>query len=158
MIQPHHLKIPLRVFGSLPKSFMWACFLPTKMNFKLLLNTITSRGTNTFCVKESDPACWSVRCKHCSWHLRACFRATHGLFEVRKYNGPHTCTESTLTQDHEQLDTHVIEKELRDVVKNDPTIKISSLQRTLYNKYPYRPSYFKVWEAKEKAIGREFGD
>ena len=47
---------------------------------------------------------------------------------------------------------------MRDVVKNDPTIKISSLQRTLYNKYPYRPSYFKVWEAKEKAIGRAFGD
>ena len=130
---------------------MWTCFLPIRMNYKLLLNTITSRGTNTFCVKESDPACWSVRCKHCSWHLRACFRATHGLFEVRKYNGPHTCIESTLTQDHKKLDTHVIEKELRDVVKNDPTIKIASLQQTLYNKYQYRPSYFKVWEAKEKA-------
>ena len=72
------------------------------------------------------------------------------LFEIRKYNGPHTCTESTFTQDHEQLNTHVIEKELRDVVKNDPTIKIASLQQTLYNKYQYRPSYFKVWEAKEK--------
>ena len=37
-----------------------------------------------------------------------------------------------LTQDHEQLNTHVIEKELRDIVKNDPTIKIASLQQTLY--------------------------
>ena len=116
------------------------------------------KRNQTFCVRESDPECWSVRCKNCSWRLRACFRATYGLFEVRKYNGPHTCTESTLTQDHEQLDTHVIEKELRDVVKNDPTIKIASLQQTLYNKYQYRPSYFKVWEAKEKAIGRAFGD
>ena len=79
------------------------------------------------------------------------------MFEVRKYNGPHTCTESTLKQDHEQLDTHVIEKELK-VVKNDPTIKIASLQQTLYNKYQYRPSYFKVWEVKEKSIGRAFGD
>ncbi|XP_050260130.1 uncharacterized protein LOC126705285 [Quercus robur] len=86
------------------------------------------------------------------------FCATYGLFEVRKYNGPHTCTESTLTQDHEQLETHVIEKELKDVVKNDPTIKIASLQQTLYSKYQYRPSYFKVWEAKEKAIGTAFGD
>ena len=47
---------------------------------------------------------------------------------------------------------------MRDVVKNDPTIKISSLQQTLYNKYQYQPSYFKVWEVKEKAIGRAFGD
>ena len=62
--------------------------------------------------------------------VRACFRATHGLFEVRKYNSPHTCTESTLTQDHKQLVTHAIEKELGDVVKNDSTIKISSLQQT----------------------------
>ena len=77
---------------------------------------------------------------------------------VRKYNGPHTCTESTLTQDYGQLNTHVIEKELRDVLKNDPTIKISSLQQTFYNEYQYRPSYFKVWEAKEKTIGRAFSD
>ncbi|KAL0016210.1 hypothetical protein SO802_003279 [Lithocarpus litseifolius] len=116
------------------------------------------KRNQTYCVKESNPTCWFVRCKHCSWHLRACFQATHGLFEVRKYNDPYTCTESMLTQDHEQLDTHVIEKDLRDVVKNDPTIKISSLQQTLYNKFQYRPSYFKVWEAKEKAIGRMFGD
>ncbi|KAL0008632.1 hypothetical protein SO802_010134 [Lithocarpus litseifolius] len=114
------------------------------------------KRNQTFFVKELDLACWSVRCNHCSWHLQACFRATHGLFEVRKYNGPHTCTESTLTHDHEQLDTHAIEKELRDVVKNDPTIKISSLQQTLYNKFQYRPFYFKVWEAKEKAIGKAF--
>ena len=57
-----------------------------------------------------------------------------------------------------QLDTHVIKKELRDVVKNDPTINIASLQQTFYNKYQYRPFYFKVWEVKEKAIGRAFGD
>ena len=85
------------------------------------------KRNQTFSVKESDPACWSVRCKHCSWCLRACFRATHGFFEVRKYNNPHTCGESMLTQDHKQLDTHIIEKELRDVVKNYLTIKISLL-------------------------------
>ena len=33
-----------------------------------------------------------------------------------------------------------------------------SLQQTLYNKYQYRPSYFKVWEAKQKVINRAFGD
>ena len=76
----------------------------------------------TFCVRESDPECQFVRCKHCSWHLQACFRATYELFKVRKYNGPHTCTESTLTEDHEQLGTHVIEKELRNVVF--PNLKI----------------------------------
>ncbi|XP_075633715.1 uncharacterized protein LOC142606216 [Castanea sativa] len=62
-----------------------------------------------------------------------------------------------LTQDHEQLDIHIIEKELRDIVKDDPNIRISSLQQSLYNKYEYQPSYFKVWEAKQKAIGRAIG-
>ena len=116
------------------------------------------KRNQTFSVKESNPTYWFVRCKHCSWRFRACFWAKHELFEVRKYNGPHTCIESTLTQDHEQLDIHIIEKELKDIVKNDPTIKISSLQQTLYSKYQYRPSYFKVWEVKEKSIGRAFGD
>ncbi|XP_075665295.1 uncharacterized protein LOC142634952 [Castanea sativa] len=63
-----------------------------------------------------------------------------------------------LTQDHEQLDIHIIEKELRDIVKDDPNIRISSLQQSLYNKYEYQPSYFKVWEAKQKAIVRAFSD
>ena len=34
------------------------------------------KRNQTFSVKESDPTYWSVRCKHCSWHLRACFQAT----------------------------------------------------------------------------------
>ena len=116
------------------------------------------KRNQTFSVKELDPSCWFVKYKYCSWHLRACFRATHGFFKVRKYNGSHTCTESMLTQDHEQLNTHIIEKELKDVFKNNPTIKMYSLQQTLYNKYQYRPSYFKVWEAKQKVINRAFGD
>ena len=116
------------------------------------------KRNQTCSIKELDLACQSISCKHCSWCLQACFRATHGFFEVRKYNDPYTCTESTLTQDHEQLDIHIIEKEFRDIVKNDRTIKISSLQQTLYNKYQYRLSYFKVQEAKQKAIGRVFGD
>ena len=31
------------------------------------------KRNQTFYVSESDPECWSVRCKHCSWRLRACF-------------------------------------------------------------------------------------
>ena len=38
------------------------------------------KRNQTFSVKESDPTYWSVRCKHCSWHLRACFQATHEFF------------------------------------------------------------------------------
>ena len=40
------------------------------------------KRNQTFSVKELDPSCWSVKCKYCSWHLRACFRATHGLCEM----------------------------------------------------------------------------
>ena len=29
------------------------------------------KRNQTFCVKESDPTCWSVRCKHCSWFEHA---------------------------------------------------------------------------------------
>ena len=38
------------------------------------------KRNQTFSVKESDPTYWSVRCKHCSWHLRECFQATHEFF------------------------------------------------------------------------------
>ena len=38
------------------------------------------KRNQTFSVKESDLTYWFVRCKHCSWRLRAYFQATHGFF------------------------------------------------------------------------------
>ena len=128
-------KKPTQSIWDPTQEFYVGLLFANKDELQVAVKSYHIKRNQTFCVKESDPTCWSVRCKHCSWYLQACSRATHGLFEVRKYNGPHTCIESTLTQDHKKLDTHVIEKELRDVVKYDPTINISSLQQTLYNKY-----------------------
>ena len=41
------------------------------------------KRNQTFYMRESNLACWSVRCKHCSWHLRACLQATHGCLRLR---------------------------------------------------------------------------
>ncbi|XP_010656657.1 uncharacterized protein LOC104880719 [Vitis vinifera] len=46
-------------------------------------------------VCESEPQLWAVRCKKwqegCNWRLRGCRRKSHGMFEITKYAGPHTC-------------------------------------------------------------------
>ncbi|RVW39287.1 hypothetical protein CK203_085105 [Vitis vinifera] len=58
-------------------------------------------------VIESEPDIWVVKCKKwsesCNWRLHACHRKCHGLFEITKYIGPHTCVYPKLSQDHSQL-------------------------------------------------------
>ena len=63
-------------------------------------------------VIEFEPDMWVVKCKKwsegCNWRLRACRRKCHGLFEITKYIGPHTCVYPKLSQDHSQLDSTFI--------------------------------------------------
>ncbi|XP_028127280.1 uncharacterized protein LOC114323800 [Camellia sinensis] len=111
-------------------------------------------------VVKSTTDFWKLRCKNgCKWKLKACKRIKHGLFEITKYEGPHTCVSATLTQDHAMLTTKLIEHEVRELVKADPSIKISIMRASIRQKFDdFLPSYNKTWNAKQKAIANIFGD
>ena len=63
-------------------------------------------------VHESEPLTFYCKCKHfgsgCHWLIRVSFRKNQDIWEVRKYNGPHTCTSAMLSQDHTKLDSDMI--------------------------------------------------
>ena len=48
--------------------------------------------------------------------VRACKRSKHGLWEITKYNGPHTCTHDTFTLNSTVLNLKFIELEVRHLV------------------------------------------
>ena len=113
-----------------------------------------------FKVIESNPNLWHVKCKSkdsgCQWMLRGIKR--HNFFEISRYTGPHTCLSAMMSQDHSGLDSTLIANEIRDLVKEIPTIAIAGLGAVIKNKYNYTPSYRKLWDAKQKAIAMLFGD
>uniref|UniRef100_A0A2N9FK77 Transposase MuDR plant domain-containing protein n=1 Tax=Fagus sylvatica TaxID=28930 RepID=A0A2N9FK77_FAGSY len=64
-------------------------------------------------VYESNLTQWGINCTNgCSWKLRACQRKKHGLWEITKYSGPHTCTNIDVSKDGKMLDSNLIEREI----------------------------------------------
>ncbi|XP_015959641.1 uncharacterized protein LOC107483535 [Arachis duranensis] len=103
-------------------------------------------------VLESDHLKYHGKCKAfgkgCSWLIRISFRAQKGIWEVRRYNGPHTCLATSIFSDHRQLDYHVICARIFPLVRADATVTVKVLQQATEANYGFMPSYRKVWMAK----------
>ncbi|XP_057755748.1 uncharacterized protein LOC130974926 [Arachis stenosperma] len=71
--------------------------------------------------------------KGCSWLIRISLRARKGTWEVRRYNGPHTCLATSISSDHRQLDYHVICAKIFPLVMADAavTIKVNKQQKPI---------------------------
>ncbi|RYQ86002.1 hypothetical protein Ahy_B10g105654 [Arachis hypogaea] len=62
-----------------------------------------SRGVD-YTVYESEPQTFYAKCKGygagCDWLIRASLIRKKACWEIRRYNGKHTCTMGTILQDH----------------------------------------------------------
>ncbi|RVW63217.1 hypothetical protein CK203_058954 [Vitis vinifera] len=105
---------------------------------------------------ESDELFKGLRFE--SKRLRACHHKSHGLFEITKYIGPHTCVYPKLLQDHSQLDSTFIAREVQNVVQSDHIISTAALHHIVKDKFGYNVHYKRIWEAKRKTIIKIFGD
>ncbi|RYR20283.1 hypothetical protein Ahy_B03g065390 [Arachis hypogaea] len=85
-----------------------------------------SRGVD-YTIYESEPQTFYAKCKGygagCDWLIRASLIRKKGCWEIRRYNGKHTCTMGTISQDHAKLDSDTIADAIRPLVEADPSIK-----------------------------------
>ncbi|XP_015955797.1 uncharacterized protein LOC107480167 [Arachis duranensis] len=113
-------------------------------------------------VIESDHLKYHGKCKEfdkgCSWLIRVALRARKGTWEVRRYNGSHTCLATSISSDHRQLDYHVICARILPMVRADAAVTVKVFQQATEADYGFRPSYRKVWMAKQKAVAQIYGD
>ncbi|XP_057756239.1 uncharacterized protein LOC130975459 [Arachis stenosperma] len=113
-------------------------------------------------VIESDHLKYHGKCKEfgkgCSWLIRVALRARKGTWEVRRYNGPHTCLATSISSDHRQLDYHIICARILPMVRADAAVTVKVLQQATEADYGFRPSYRKVWMAKQKAVAQIYRD
>uniref|UniRef100_A0A2N9HX13 SWIM-type domain-containing protein n=2 Tax=Fagus sylvatica TaxID=28930 RepID=A0A2N9HX13_FAGSY len=134
-------------------------FFKSKIEVQYALKVYSSRVNQEYKVKESNKRKLHVCCKNgCSWRMRACMRSTHGFWEITKYNGPHTCRHPNIRKDGKVFDSNFIEREVRSYVANDQTISVKSLRHHMCTQFGHKISYYKVWDAKQKAIANIFGD
>ena len=77
---------------------------------------------------------------------------------MNKLSGPHTCLHSSMNLDHRNLDSALVSRGIKAMVKEDPSFKISAIMAAVKDKYTYTITYKKAWKAKQKAIAQIFGD
>ena len=83
----------------------------------------------------------------------------HGLWMVTVYVGPHTCIRLGVRNDVRMMNCNFIASDILKKLCEDHTIPIKHLRSMIELKYEgYKPSYHKVWDAKQKAIGKMFGN
>ncbi|XP_015950212.1 uncharacterized protein LOC107475088 [Arachis duranensis] len=103
-----------------------------------------SRGVD-YDVYEPEPQTFYTKCKmygrECDWLIRASLIRKKGCWEICRYNGRHTCTIGTISQDHSKLDSDTVAKTIRPLVETDPSIKVKSIIAEVYSRFNYTISY-----------------
>ncbi|RYR61769.1 hypothetical protein Ahy_A04g018979 isoform A [Arachis hypogaea] len=63
----------------------------------------------------------------CNWLIRVSMIRKKYCWIIRRYNGSHTCTRSTIFQDHSKLDSNTITVAIKPLVDIGPSIKVKSV-------------------------------
>ncbi|RYR13772.1 hypothetical protein Ahy_B04g070590 isoform E [Arachis hypogaea] len=79
-------------------------------------------------VLESDHRLYVGKCSEfgngCTWLIRLSLRKRKGVWEVKRYNRPHTCLATCISSDHRSLDYHVISAFIMPMVRADASVSI----------------------------------
>ena len=98
-------------------------------------------------------------CKlNCNWRLRATEKKASGLWQITRYDGPHTCSAPGQSQDNRNFDSEFISGYIQAMLQEQPDIKVKTLIAGLKERFGITPTYKKVWHAKQKAISNLWGD
>ncbi|XP_072071642.1 uncharacterized protein [Arachis hypogaea] len=112
-------------------------------------------------VHELEPTTFYAKCTQygagCDWLIRVSKMSRKFCWEIRRYNGSHTCTRATISQDHSKLDSNTVAEEIKPMVEVDPSIRVKSVIAEVQAKFNYTISYHKAWLAKKKAVESTFG-
>ncbi|RYR21933.1 hypothetical protein Ahy_B03g067219 isoform C [Arachis hypogaea] len=101
--------------------------------------------------QDKDEALLSVK----TYSIR---RGRKGIWEVKRYNRPHTCLATSISSDHRSLDYHVIATFIMPMVRADASVNIKVLLNATAAHFGFRPTYRRVWMAKQKAVAIIYGD
>ncbi|XP_050876622.1 uncharacterized protein LOC127080336 [Lathyrus oleraceus] len=69
-------------------------------------------------------------------------------WKIGKLGGPHTCTTTSMSQDHRKLNSEMISKSIMKLVNHDASLKVKVIIAHVAEKYRYIISYKKTWIAK----------
>ncbi|XP_015961505.1 uncharacterized protein LOC107485484 [Arachis duranensis] len=127
----------------------------------LSVKTYSIRRGVQYKVVESDYRRYVGKCSEfgngCTWLIWLSLRQRKGLWEVKRYNGPHTCLATSISSDHRSLDYHVISAFIMPMVRADASVSIKVLLNATAAHFGFRLTYRRIWLAKQKAVVLIYG-
>ncbi|XP_025703022.1 uncharacterized protein [Arachis hypogaea] len=128
----------------------------------LSLKTYSIQRGVQYKVVESDYRQYVGKCyefgNECTWLIRLSLWQRKDIWEVKRYNGPHTCLATSISSDHRSLDYHVISAFIMPMVRVDASVCIKILLNATEAHFGFRSTYRRVWLAKQKAVAYIYGD
>ncbi|RYR21072.1 hypothetical protein Ahy_B03g066316 [Arachis hypogaea] len=118
----------------------------------LSVKTYSIRRRVQYKVVESDYHKYFGKCKEfgngCTWFIRISLCQRRDIWEVKPYNGPHTCLATSISNDHRSLDYHVISAFILLMVRADATVCIKVLLNATEAHFGFRLTFRRVWLTK----------
>ncbi|XP_050875705.1 uncharacterized protein LOC127079353 [Lathyrus oleraceus] len=113
-----------------------------------------------FSMTKSDNVGYVIKRRNstCNFKCRVSLRKGNSRWRVGKSGGPHTCTTTSMSQDHTKLSSEMISKSIMELVNRDASLMVKVIIAHVAEKYRYIISYKKAWIAKCKAIESLYGN
>ncbi|KAL9691858.1 hypothetical protein QQ045_012285 [Rhodiola kirilowii] len=92
----------------------------------------------------------------CQWHLRA--KKGIPMWEITRDGEAHSCERDVIPKDNPHFNKDFIAMDVIDLIKEKLRYTPGAIRRIMGEKYGYEISYFKAWEARQKALKMLFGD
>ncbi|XP_020979446.1 uncharacterized protein LOC110272014 [Arachis ipaensis] len=97
---------------------------------------------------DSDHDKYYDKCKvfgnSCRWLIWITLRQQKGIWELRWYNGPHTCLATSISCDYRKLDYHVIFSYILPMIRTDTAVSIMVLQNTTEAHFGFGFTYRRI--------------
>ncbi|RYQ97515.1 hypothetical protein Ahy_B08g093579 [Arachis hypogaea] len=91
-------------------------FSSREVVIKAMKDYTIRRGVN-YRVHKSEPTAFYAKCTQygagCDWLIRVSKMSRKFCWEIRRYNGSHTCTRATISQDHSKLDSNTVAEAIK---------------------------------------------
>ena len=161
MVDPSCLQIPFVCTRDKGMNFSkWLTFA-NKEAVKRALIIYAVKDNRNFTISRSAKSKLCTTCidESCKWYIRAFMKPKlNGLWMVTSYVGPHSCIPLGLWRDGRMMDSNFVALEIIPKLWQDHNAHIEQLWDIIKTKYDHELSYYKVWDAKQKAITKIFRD
>ncbi|KAK9997676.1 hypothetical protein SO802_022362 [Lithocarpus litseifolius] len=157
MVDPEVVQQAFASSWNADMNFAKGLIFANKEAVKRALTIYAAKGNKNFITDRSTKSRLSVKCmdESCQWYVRAVLKPELGLWMVTSYKGPHSC----MSLDGRMMDCNFLAAEFVPLLQKNHTATIFHLRDFITAKYyEHKLSYYKIWDAKQKAIAKIFGD